>query len=192
MYQHSSQQGYSIVEVLIAVTILMAAIVAPMTVAIKSIQSSQYALEQNSALFLAQESVSLLETLRNQQALDAFINGGTEFWDWTDEFDECRAPEGCNFDARDPYGLIDGTDIVACDGDGENCRLYYSEDWGRSAFRVEAPTGEETEYIRRVVVEELNNDELRVRVEVSWDSHFLGQSQQVVLHSSIYNIYENI
>lgn len=191
MYNHDSQSGYSLIEVLIAVAILMTAIVAPMTVAVKSLQSSQYSMEQNTAMFLAQEAISLLEMLRNHQALQEFDSGSENFWEWTDALDNCRGADGCNFDARDPYSLANGSTIVACSGSGENCRLHYDEDWGRSVYRVDN-SGDPTQFIRKVVVLDVTDAEVRVRVDVEWESNFLGQEQRASLHTSIYNLYASV
>ena len=190
MYSHSRKNGYSLIEVLIAITILMMAIIAPMTIAIKSIQSSRYTLEQNTAIFLAQEAISILETLRNNAALENLNDNDDEFWDWTDELDDCETTHGCNFDARDPYALLDrSANIIACTEAGENCRLYYNETWSRSAYRINDTSGEPSPFIRRVYVESLSDNELNLRVVVEWDAGFLRQQQRITVTSSLFNLY---
>ena len=76
-----TEKGYSLVEVLIAVSILMLAIVGPLTIAAKSLQSAQYARQQTTAFFLAQEGITAVNTFRNWYALQAYI-GSTDPWDW--------------------------------------------------------------------------------------------------------------
>jgi len=193
MKKPTSQLGYSLIEVLIAVAILMMAIVAPMTIAVKSIQSSRYTLEQNTAIFLAQEGISIIEGLRNHYALESINNRDNNHWDWTDDFDDCESQFGCNFDASDPYSIIDrGSNIRRCNQDGENCRLHYSESWGRSAYRITSEGGEPSAFVRRIYFDTANNRELNIRVVVEWDSGFLGQEQRVTISTSFFNLYQTL
>ena len=69
MKNYSYTKGYSLVEVLVAIAILMLAIVGAMTIASKGLQSSFYAREQNIAFFLAQEGTEAVMTIRNEFAL---------------------------------------------------------------------------------------------------------------------------
>lgn len=187
---HRTTNGYSLIEVLIAVAILMLAIVAPMTIAVKSIQSSRYTLEQNTAIFLAQEGISIVETLRNHYALESINEDSDGYWDWTNDFVDCQSQHGCSFDARDPYSLGNNQNIVRCTESGENCRLHFNEAWARSAYRVGTNDGEPSSFIRRIYFDTLNNNEINIRVVVEWESGFLGQAQQVTVTSSLFNIYE--
>ncbi len=212
MNDKSSQLGYSLIEVMIAVAILMMAIVAPMTVAVKSIQSSRYTLEQDTAIFLAQEPISILEMIRNHHALvgvKAAIDGTPDpglFWDWTDidaiSGGECKTvTDGCNFDVSD---LSDFTDddlitlndgITRCDNDGK-CTLYFVDgaDIHRSPYGLKSSAGYETPFDRRVYLDLIDHDdepdELQVRVDVKWQSNFLGDERVISISSSIFNMYE--
>jgi len=193
MYNQTSQKGYSLIEVMIAVAILMMAIVAPMTIAIKSIQSSQYTLEQNTAIFLAQEGISIIEALRNHYALASFDDISVDPWEWTTNLSDCDSQFGCNFDASDPLNIAVGSpDTVACSEEGTNCVLYYDgESSVRSAYRTDNSSGVDSGFTRRVFFEgyDVNADVLNVLVEVEWDSHFLGKVQRVSIRSSFYNLY---
>lgn len=198
MNKPSSQQksaGYSLIEVMIAIAILMLAIVAPMTIAMKSIQSSRYTLEQNTAIFLAQETVSAFEVNRNTDALRVFDGEEGSFWSMSNH--PCTSTYGCNFDVEYIEDVLDNPNLVtACTETGDNCRLYYNEAWGRAKYRVkDIDGGEESPYTRQVFIEfnDLDsdglNDELRVRSEVSWDSNFVGQVQSVSVNTTFYDLY---
>lgn len=193
MHNQTSQKGYSLIEVMIAVAILMMAIVAPMTIAIKSIQSSQYTLEQNTAIFLAQEGISIIEALRNHYALASFADSSVDPWEWTTNLSDCDSQFGCNFDASDPLNIAVGSpDTVACSEEGANCILYYDgESSVRSAYSTDDASGVDSGFTRRVFFEgyDVNADVLNVLVEVEWDSHFLGKVQSVSIRSSFYNLY---
>ena len=199
MNTYTSQRGYSLIEVLIALTILMIAIVAPITIAVKSIESSRYTLEQNTAVFLAQETISMIDAWRNQYALINFNQGEfsdeAPYWnDWVHDLDKCRSSsgDGCNFDAEDPLTVLDDPNnkIIPCNADGENCRLYYKEDWPYSTYRViNTDGGEPSPYIRRVYLDELDDGHMTIRTVVEWETDFESDVQQVSVTSALYNTY---
>ncbi len=199
MRVYTAQRGYSLIEVLIALTILMIAIVAPITIAIKSLESSTYSLEQNTAVFLAQESLSLIEAVRNEKALEN-LNAGqfddvAPYWgDWIDELDPCVSSAsgfGCNFDAVDLASFIDDSNnIISCTQEGENCRLYYNPEGANPIYRASASGGGElSPFTRRVFLDSVTDSELLIRVVVEWESEFLNQMQQVSLTTAFYNVY---
>ena len=185
------QSGYSLVETIIAIGILMLAVVAPMTIAVKSIQSSQYVLEQNTATFLAQEPISIIEAMRDQAALIEFSKSGThDFWAWTDLLPaSCTDGSGCNFDARNPNNL-NVSDIKDC-AVAEDCRLYYADTDERSAYRTDNSLGGiASPYIRKLYIQKDDTYSIHLTSVVEWQSNFLGQTQSVTLTSSLYNLYE--
>lgn len=192
------QGGYSLIEVLIALTILMIAIVAPITIAIKSLESSTYSLEQNTAVFLAQEAISLIEAARNEQALINLNEGQFDdvdpYWsDWVDTLDPCLASSGygCNFGAMNLASFIDyPSEIFSCTEEGGNCRMYRNPDWPNPVYRHTGDNGGiVTPFTRRVFLDSATDSELVVRVVVEWETEFLNQAQQVSLTTALYNVY---
>lgn len=61
---HSSR-GFTIVETLVAITILMIAIAGPLVVASKGLNSALYAKDQMTATFLAQETMEVLKNAKD-------------------------------------------------------------------------------------------------------------------------------
>jgi len=68
-------KGYSLIEVLVAISILLIALVGPMTIAAKGIQSSIFVREQTIAISLAQEGIEAFIAARNDAALQALHAG---------------------------------------------------------------------------------------------------------------------
>lgn len=68
------EQGFTLVETLVAIAILLLIIIGPITAAQKGIQQAYYANEQLSAVFLAQEAIEAIRQRRDDQALEAWNN----------------------------------------------------------------------------------------------------------------------
>lgn len=181
----------------------MLAIVAPMTIAIKSIQSSQFALEQNTATFLAQEALSVVEYVRNADALDyrEGPDASPDSWDLIPVvFADCYGTNGCNFDVdnlMDDVAISSKITVKECDTDAV-CTISFNPDAEPSVFNTDGTTGsngEDTGFVRRVYLQEIDVAGVPVgvivRVEVKWQSHFLGEDKGVELVTSLYDRYRS-
>ena len=76
-FQSSSRTfGFTLIETLVAISLLMTAIVAPMALAAQSLASAYYARDQITAYFLAQEAIEAVRSVRDGNILhDALSNG---------------------------------------------------------------------------------------------------------------------
>lgn len=175
------------IEVLVAVAILMLAIVGPITIAAKSLQSATYARQQNTAFFLAQEGITIANTLRNNGGLDAYTDANAEAWNWTGQaaLAPCFTATGCNIDFRDSTLL---TNVVDCSTSATACDLLFSETAGRSVYQL--VSGEATPFKRVLTFQFAAADEVIVESRVSWGSTLLGGDQQVILNTSLFNLYK--
>lgn len=183
MFTFINTKGYSLVEVLVAVAILMLAIVGPMTIAMKSIQSAQYVHQQNTAVFLAQEGASFISAIRDDAAL-SYYNGSTDnpwLWASSTEYVSCFAATGCNMDAS-------GT-AVPCDESGDSCVLYFDESSGRSKYHTGGVDGLQSIYVRRIILTS-NGDEVQAEVRVEWQTKLLDGTQAAIVTTSFFNAYK--
>ena len=199
-------KGYTLVEVLVAISILLLAIVGPMTIAAKGLQSAYYARQQATALFLAQEAIEVVVASRNDALIEAIKAGtalDTAWRDWvvSPVFALCRNASGCNFDVR-----YTNTGTVVSQGIGglhvkncnslSQCVMKHSTNQIRARYNL--MSGSNTEYTR--VVKFINetdrdgnsqNDGVFIEVTVSWSARvFNNTTQSVVLTSAVYSIYE--
>ena len=194
MYKCKNTKGYSLVEVLVAVSILLIATVGPMTIATKSLQTARYATEKSVATFMAQEGIEAVVALRNEsiitavQALDL-----SQSWDWTDapDMNRCFNATGCNigFHASDP-----GNNIIDCSTQS-NCTMVYREGWQVPFAEVPSThsSPEYTKYMRVIRLEETVPDtEVQITSTVYWDSPVIGGSglESVEVQGAVFNIYE--
>ena len=188
-YFYHKKEGYSLVEVLVAVALLMFAIVGPMTIAVKSSQSAQYAREQNTAFFLAQEGISIINAIRNDNALAVYKSTATDSWAWIDtpSLAPCKNSYGCTIDA------VDGTflnNVTSCENP-TNCTLSYVETAVRGVYRVDSDGGTpETPFRRIITLQEITPDEVLVTSKVEWRARVLGGDQTITLSTSLFNAFK--
>ncbi len=196
MFTHTSQQhtsGYSLVEVLVAISVLLIATVGPMTIASRGLQSAQFAREQATAVFLAQEGIEAIVAERNGSILAAIQNGDlSESWDWhtSGSISRCFSGAGCgvdfnNEDVRSP--------IIDCGS--SSCMLRYVP--GTSVpYRANGASADETMYERVIHLEEVGagsrDKEVLITSTVTWQSRlYTGIApQKVELRSTVFNLYE--
>lgn len=199
MTQHSAQKGYSLVEVLVAVSILLIALIGPMTIATKGLQSAFYAREQATAIFLAQEGIELFVAIRNDAMIAAINSGNLDTsWDWTTDsrLDECRDSTGCNVVLTGTDGgdtALDQVTIRDC-ANPTQCRLSYVPSAARARYGF---TGTETPYTRTITLTPTNDgggesNGIIITSEVRWDSTLFGAGNTgVTLSGAVYKIYDN-
>jgi len=187
MIQTPRTKGYSLIEVMVAITILMLSIIGPITIAAKSYQSAQYARQQTTAFFLAQEGITAVNMLRNDGGLRAYNSPGlVDAWNWVNSasLEPCFEETGCDMDFRD-YTLL--SNVVDC-ATIADCQLLYNSSASRAVYQHFA--GEPSPYTRVIKLEFLNPEEVLVESTVTWDSHLLGATQEVRLHTSLFNLYK--
>ena len=76
IFYQQKQSGFSLVETLVAISILLIVIVGPMTISMQSAKSSSFASEQVQAFFLAQEGLELAEKARDDLLLRSELFDG--------------------------------------------------------------------------------------------------------------------
>jgi type II secretory pathway pseudopilin PulG len=199
--------GYSLIEVLVAVAILMFSIVGPMTIASKSVQSAQFAKQQTTAFFLAQEGITLTEVYRHSNALATYKNSSISAWAWISDplFAPCRTALGCNFSRNDGGGIARGVNVddnlkactSALPGPLEPCTLKYDPS-NLSGYTLPYHTqtnGDPASIYKRIIKWNWNPatpDELLVTSTVEWNSVLLGGKQSVTQSTSLFNRYQDL
>ncbi len=75
----TSQGGFTLIETMVAITILVVAVSGPLTLASQSLFASVYAKDQTTAFYLAQEAVELVRNKRDGNMLE-FLDGQGTNW----------------------------------------------------------------------------------------------------------------
>lgn len=144
-------RGFSLLETTVAVAILVAAVIGPLTLASSSIKSFSQAKNNLVAAGLAQEGVELM---RNFRANNVFKGSG-----WTVGMDSCFSATGCQIDAAT-------LEIAAC---GASCsNLNLGQNSGLYSYGAGAPTI----FIRTINIETVSTNEIKIKVLLAWQERF--------------------
>ncbi len=193
-------QGFSLVEVLVAITILLLVIVGPMQIIARSINSTNFATEQVNAWFLAQEGLELAQKGRDDLVLQNFrfqINppGGedTPMSQFLSTYASCMGVNGaCGLNIND--GLTVPT-VVNCSLI-DNCRLHLttSANTARSSYQHSALGNTPSPFTRVIKMERIPATgkvrEIKVTSTVTWRTGSLISSQKVEAITYLFNVYD--
>ncbi len=157
--------GFTLIETLAAVSLLTIAIVAPMSLASKSLSASYYARDQVTAYYLAQEALEAIRAYRDGRILQIVQNPSDPTLDIFGDIPISSSGNEKPFivDARltDPFSSDPPVCSGTCESLKTNGTIYgYQSGWA------------DTNFTRTVRVTKVggSNDELRVTVTVSWST----------------------
>lgn len=187
----SLQTGFSLIEVLVAISLLLIALVGPMTFFARNSQSTEVANDRAIATFLAQEGAELIQKIRDDRTLEYFLDtyfletddGWSQF---RDDVAACMNGSPCGVSINES-GVVN---VIDCPSSGA-CRLWYDADANRSRFSHNND-GAETQFIRTIELHSpsgANDREVEVMSRVQWESTALSGSQSVEVRTAVFNIF---
>ncbi len=185
-YINNKKGGYSLVEVLISITVLLIALVGPLTIAYTGLKRANFSKEQTFAVFLAQEGVESVVRLREDSALNASSYGNLSEV-WTTNFNavsnRCQIGSNnyCGVRLTDD-GSFSQNNIYQCSG--SNCLMRYN-DGDRVPYK-QGVSGTETQFTRQLQITVSGNQFARVKSIVSWGP---ATSDKIELETYVYNTY---
>lgn len=168
-------KAFTLIETLIAITILTLAVAGPSFIASRAIIAAETARDQLTALYLAQESIEYVRMVRDNQYLAAYREGGTNVsenaWDEllsNQSLGKCKSSNGvgsnrlCTLDTTP--GAIEPLD--ECPGNTRDHCEELSVDGLYAQRETEASRG--APFTRTVEVTEVSPEEIKVVSTVSW------------------------
>ena len=194
--------GFSLIEMLVAVSVLLLVIVGPMTVTSRTAKSSAFASEQVQAFFLAQEGLELAQKLRDDLLLRSFIlpisdpnyvaNPWYQFTDATNAgaYRFCYGG-GCGLQWSDADSTVIATPINCATI--TNCKLYYDTGAERAKYTYTALNNETTPFTRRITFRPEpagSPNSVQITSTVTWRTGSLIAEQKVEAQTYLYNIYD--
>jgi type II secretory pathway pseudopilin PulG len=163
-------RGFTLLEALVAISILMVAVVAPITIAQKGLSSAVYTKNQMIASYLAQDAIEFIINKKDTVAINNIHNGTTN--GWLDDLVDCVDETGDIFCAIDTVE-DGGMGLVMPDDEG----TFLKKD-SNGFYRYDS--GTPTNFKRSVNIIE-NGDKALVTVKVSWGD------EKVEVKTLIYN-----
>lgn len=149
-------KGFTLIETLVAIAIMMLAIAGPLTIAHKAVQSALYAKDQITAYYLAQDAIEYIRSVRDSNLLAS--NAGTAT-NWLYGLDDCKDKD-CRINTID--GLTDNNSEP----------LYYDSSNGRYGYGF----GAKSIFTRIINIDILETNNALVKVTVSWDTGLFIQT----------------
>lgn len=173
----TQRSGFTIIETLVAITVLMIAVTGPLSVAGKGLTSAIYARDQMIATFLAQETMESVKNIRDN-------NLTSTGHDWLDQIENCTEDDPCDVSAS--HGIIITT---GCDPLSGGCILYLADQGSSIAGYQTAESGQPSIFARYFYIDDTPNpssDEKVAHVIVNWYEGDIPN--QVELTSQITNV----
>lgn len=158
-------RGFTLVEALVAVAIVLLGVTAAFTSAQFGLSSTSAVRNRVTAIYLAQEALEGVKNIKDSNLQNISLNNGTN--DWLDGISAgvnapCMPGEFCGYDP-----IAGG--LVSCD-DEEDCLVTIISYNSNEVYVQRNASGEEikyTDFVRTIEVEELNDNEARVTVTIS-------------------------
>lgn len=159
--------GFTLLEALVAISILMVAVMAPITIAQKGLSSAIYSKNQMIASYLAQDAIEYIINQRDNSS----INKDSDWAGFLVAFSKCLDGKNCQIDTNVDNG---------------NGRIYDSKgnlSKDPNGFYGYEPGGTPTNFTRQInIVRNISNeDEALITVTVGWGT------DSVTVKTLIYN-----
>lgn len=177
--RNTHESGYTIIEALVAIAILLISIAGPMTIAMQGIKQGSHARDQVTAFYLGQEAIELVRATRDNNALSNTT--------WSDSLSACGA--ACGIDAANRT-------FFSCAA-AENCNIYYDADGlntgssQRGVFTHDLSGNAATVYNRTITITAVGPGEYVVDAKVSWQSR-ISLTNELTVRSRVFDVYDNI
>ena len=190
-----SQSGFTLVEVLVSITLLLMVIVGPLQIISHTNNSTAFATEQMTAWFLAQEGLELAQQARDGYLLEYFANPSVaqpwaRFVDPSGTYGSCFAVAGCNI-TLNPSGVAS---VKPCGGTACDLKLNASQRmrYNDSKGIPTAPTFTRVVTMKVTGVDQGSGRgrEVSATSTVTWRTGSLITGQKVVTATSLFNIYD--
>ncbi len=171
-------RGFTLIETMVAVTILTFAVVGPMTVASRAIVATQIARSQLTANYLAQEGIEYIRAMRDNEYLDARLNGGDAWTDFLTFIAQCKGAYACTLDPGPTVTIGVGSGLSLAPCPVGNCARLYLDTNGYN----QQNNGTKTQFTRFVQTTSISTTDEKIVSTVSWDFHGATYTVTVTNH----------
>lgn len=178
-----NNSGFTLLESVIAVSLLVSAVVGPMTLAQQAIRAQEIAQDNLLAANFAQEGIELIRNYRSNNVLRS--TSADPLDDWLLGMNDCQTSVGCAIDA---VVYVEAPALPECDDAPETCLLFFHNPSG-VYYHCDPVTCERTKFSRALYIEEIADqepEEAKVTSVVSWVDR-LGNNRTFILSSRMFN-----
>jgi Tfp pilus assembly protein PilV len=187
------KRGITLIETVVAVTVLTFALGGPFLLAAKSLRSAAYAREEIAAARLGEEALEIIHNMRDNNSARSMPS-----WDTTINDLACTTGAGCAVDFTQQQGAITGTQTIwksavlrGC-ASVAACVVYQYTDGTYRQMPSPPPAGWTDTGMKRIVKISPNssNTEYTVTVEVDYPAG--TQTRQIFLYDTLMNWFPKL
>ncbi|MHB8860704.1 MAG: type IV pilus modification PilV family protein [Minisyncoccota bacterium] len=179
--KHFTSKGFTLIETMVAVTILALAISGPLLAASRAIVAAEVSRDQLTASYLAQEGIEYVRAMRDDEYLKLYVSAGgdtTAAWGkFLNVISACRSsaanPQACSFD---PVGTGGVPSLSLCSA-GVCPQLHLANNGQTNYYTTNPsapniiPTTAFTRTIRVVDASTNGATDVRIVSTVTWSFH---------------------
>ena len=189
------EKGFTLVETLVAIAILMLAILGPLDIASSGLRDSLFAKDQVTAYYLAQEGIEYVRYIRDYNYI---TYGSTGNWlnglDGGNGSPNCITSTGC---IVDPVSFVNSssdnnpTDFIhALPSQTYNSNLYLDTQFDASLVGNydHVVTGNASKFTRTIALTRINSNEIQASSTITWKSGI--RSKTFTITENIFNLYQ--
>jgi prepilin-type N-terminal cleavage/methylation domain-containing protein len=180
------QQGFTLVETLVAVTILVIASLGPIAIAAQGISSATAAKDQITAYYLAQEGIEYVRYVRDSNAIrvgklgEEMSTNPNDSTYWLDGLTSCEGANGCYFSS--PL-LLESNPPEA-----SSCSTTCPNLYVNNGYYVVGSSGTRTSFRRTMKIFDGDYENQKI-VEVTMNWTTKNVPKNFVLREIIFNAY---
>lgn len=170
------EKGFTLIEMLVSVSVLMIAMLGPLTIASRGISTSIFARDQITAYYLAQEGIEFVRYVRDNNRIET-INGNPT--SWLEGLENCPI-NGSGQDQLckiDMYQFFSGSSgiVTSC---GSTCPIMRVTPAGY--YTYVSSGNPQSRFTRTIKLESIpgvsTSKAVRVRSTVSWQTGFTSKT----------------
>lgn len=173
--EKSPQAGFTMVETLVAISVLALAVAGPLMAASRALVVTEIARDQLTATYLAQEAIEYVRAMRDNEYL-AIYPSGTSATAWNNFINgndvaaitQCKSPSTCTLDPTRPMGTGTNSALTVCSGN--SCGPLYLVN---GVYTQQSGLGGavKTAFTRVLTASQINGNEENITATVTWSFH---------------------
>ena len=178
------KKGFTLVETMVAISILMLGILGPLSIASTGLRNSLFAKDQVTAYYLAQEGIEYVRYVRDANYLD-------DKKPWLNGLNNCTEQYGCTVDTEEWFKTNASVTYKCTSTDCGTDALLYKINSNQHYTHQSGSGNTATPFTRIIKVENTPTDkEIKVTSTVTWQT---GAGQKsFTLTENVFNIYKTL